>query len=88
MPAASTRDVQRGQLITALSGRAVLEYQKLILIDVLADFLDHRAKVSANRVQLLRRDISVAQQQHAIFKLRIVAADGNRPMIFFFKSAS
>ena len=54
-------NIQRRQLVAALAGRAALEQQRLVLIDVLADFLDHFANTSATASIFSRRDISVAQ---------------------------
>src|ERR1700730_9758986 len=54
-------NIQGGQLVTALAGRAALENQRLVLIDVLSNFPDHCANTSASASNFSRRLISVAQ---------------------------
>ena len=54
-----SRNIQLRQLIPALTGRTALEHQRLILIDMLPDFADHRPITSATASRLSRRDISV-----------------------------
>ena len=61
--------VQIGKLVTDLPGRALLEDQRFVLIDMLADFFDHRDCSFVNAAPTVsmcsRRDISVAHRSMA-----------------------
>jgi hypothetical protein len=60
-------NIQGRQLIATLARRAVFKQQRLILIDMLANFLNHFANTSATVSNLSRRDISVAQRSMVSF---------------------
>src|SRR5258706_14159409 len=77
------RYIQIRQLISAFAGRAVFKQQRLVLIDVLADFLNHFAKTSATVSSFSRRLISVAQSSMPFSSSGYKRWSGRPPMIFF-----